>query len=534
MLAFDRSHLIRKTGIVSICRTAGVLSGLILDAVILASFGLGKQTDAFFVALAIPILIDGTLSIQVTQALVPILASLEKESGPNSAWDFLSNVITVWFLVVSVLTCAAMAVAVYVIPLQVPGLDAEAIHMASKLNMLLVWLIPLSGLAAMLQGALLSLHHFWLASSTKALTNICIISVVFSLHRSIGIYSLALGYLGGFAIQSTALWIALWRRGFRYRWSSSCRDPHLRNTIRMVFYPLTGQALGECRTLIENFFASFYAPGVLSALRYAGRIIYALSGVLMGSVVTATTPVVAYYLADKDREGMKSTVRNGVKLLLFMSVPVCVWLAWTGDSLIGLLFERGQFSKADTELTSSLMALMSPYILFSRAISITQTPFYAVRDTKTLVIGMILSFLSYLLLTPPLLYEFGVYGFPLAMVASTALGALIMLLLLRRSFGAMDWGRLRTFSVQLLGASGLASLGLLLGRQPWMHFAMSGWSQKLLAVGVPSLLGIIGFFAGALIFRLIDPAWLPGLLPFGLGKHYARNSQAAESFPKRG
>src|SRR5207249_12266740 len=116
---------------------------------------------------------------------------------------------------------------------------------------------------------------------------------------------------------------------------------------------------------------------------------------------TATTPVVAHYVAEKNGERMMATVRNGIKLLLFISVPVCVWLTFTGDSLISLLFERGQFSKTDAELTGSLMALMSPYILFSRAISITQTPFYAVRDTKTIVISMILSFLSYLLITPP-------------------------------------------------------------------------------------------------------------------------------------
>ena len=253
----------------------------------------------------------------------------------------------------------------------------------------------------------------------------------------------------------------------------------------------------------------------------------------MSSVVTAITPVVAHYVAEKDGERMKSTIRNGIKLLLFMSVPVCVWLTFTGDSLISLLFERGQFSKADAELTSSLMVLMSPYILFSRAISITQAPFYAVRDTKTLVISMILSFVSYLVITPPLLYKFGVYGFPLATAASTALGALIMFLLLRRSFGAMDWSRLRTFSVQLIGASALACLALLLGQQSWMQFATSGWSRKLLAVGVPSLLGIMGFFAGAIIFRLIDPTWFPGLLPFGLGKHYGPASPAAESVPKR-
>src|SRR5262249_41742535 len=155
-----------------------------------------------------------------------------------------------WFLVVSVLTCAAMITAVYVIPVQVPGIDSETMHMATKMNMLLLWLIPLGGLAAVLQGALFSLHHFWLASSTKAITNIGLLSVVLLLHRSIGIYSLALGYLCGFAAQSTALWIGLWRSGFRYRWSSSCRDPRLRDTTRLVLYPLTSQLMGECRTLV--------------------------------------------------------------------------------------------------------------------------------------------------------------------------------------------------------------------------------------------------------------------------------------------
>src|SRR6266487_6498971 len=80
---------------------------------------------------------------------------------------------------------------------------------------------------------------------------------------------------------------------------SSDLDPRLKDTVKLVLYPLAGQMLGECRTLVENFFASFYAPGVLSALRYASRIIYALSGVLMSSVVTATTPMVAHHAAEK-------------------------------------------------------------------------------------------------------------------------------------------------------------------------------------------------------------------------------------------
>ena len=54
---FNNDYLVRKTGIVSVCRVVGVLSGLVLDAGILAFFGLGQQTDTFFAALAIPFMI---------------------------------------------------------------------------------------------------------------------------------------------------------------------------------------------------------------------------------------------------------------------------------------------------------------------------------------------------------------------------------------------------------------------------------------------------------------------------------------------
>ena len=427
-----------------------------------------------------------------------------------------------------------------------PGLGAGAIALAGHMNMLLVWLLPLSGLAAMLQGALFSAHRFWVTSTTKAINNICIISAVLLLHRGIGIYALAMGYLAGFATQCLVLWFALRRCGFSYRWNCNCRDPRLKDTVRLVLYPLAGQMLGECRTLVENFFASFYAPGVLSALRYASRIIYALSGVLMSSVVTATTPMVAHYVAEKDFNAMKSAVRNGLKLLVFMSVPVCLWLTFTGDALISLLFQRGQFSHADAALTASLMALMAPerlpfdqhclmalmapYILFSRAISITQTPFYAVKDTRTLMFSMILSFGLYVLITPLLLFGLRVYGLPLATSASTALGAVVMCILLRRSFGPMGWIQLRTFSAQLVGAVAIACAGFFVGREVWLYFATPGVVGKLFAVGVPSVIGMTAFFGGALIFGLIDRGRF--LLPFGLGKHELATSPTADSIPK--
>jgi len=68
--ASEKSLLIQKTSVITLCRATGVVTGLLLDALILAVFGLGKETDAFFAALTIPFLIDGVLSVQFTQVLI--------------------------------------------------------------------------------------------------------------------------------------------------------------------------------------------------------------------------------------------------------------------------------------------------------------------------------------------------------------------------------------------------------------------------------------------------------------------------------
>jgi len=114
----------------------------------------------------------------------------------------LSNVITVWVVVACGVALAGLALSAYIVPVQVPGLGAGSLRQAIGMNMVLVWLIPLSGLAAMLQGALYSFHQYWLPSSTKAINNICIIMAFLLSYPTVGIFSLAIGYLAGLELSA--------------------------------------------------------------------------------------------------------------------------------------------------------------------------------------------------------------------------------------------------------------------------------------------------------------------------------------------
>jgi putative peptidoglycan lipid II flippase len=397
-----------------------------------------------------------------------------------------------------------MAVSSWIMPMQVPGWTSEVTGMAIKMNMILVWLVPLCGLGALLSGALYSMHRYWLASSLKAINNLAVIAISVATYRSLGIFGLAVGYLSGALVQCVVLWVVLRRNGFRYSPRVELSDPALRETAKLVFYPLAGQMLGELRTLVENFCASFYAPGLLSALRYSARIVHSLSSVLMSSVVTAVTPTVAHFIAEDELEAMKRAIRGAMKLLLFMSVPICLWLIFDGDKLIGILFERGKFSHADAALTSRLISLMTPYIFFSRAISLVQTPFYAAKDTRTLVISMVWGFALYLATMPLMLFGFGFYGFPLVTSLSAALGTGLMCLFAGRSFGRMGWEELRSFLLRLATVAVVTSLGFLLGNTLTSDFGWSGVIGKCLSALVPSLLGFAAFAGTALAFRLAD------------------------------
>src|SRR6266446_3101443 len=89
------NYLIRNASVTSLLRGIGVVSGLVLDATILAYFGLGKETDALFASMAIPLVISSALENQTPKVLVPVLThSLEKE-GPEATWDLLSKIINV-------------------------------------------------------------------------------------------------------------------------------------------------------------------------------------------------------------------------------------------------------------------------------------------------------------------------------------------------------------------------------------------------------------------------------------------------------
>src|SRR5262245_55044271 len=91
---FLRNTLLKRASILAGLQGTGAITGLALDALILAWFGVGPQTDALFAALTIPTLLNTIVFVQSPKILIPVFGGLFDRNDDGEAWSLLRNLLT--------------------------------------------------------------------------------------------------------------------------------------------------------------------------------------------------------------------------------------------------------------------------------------------------------------------------------------------------------------------------------------------------------------------------------------------------------
>jgi putative peptidoglycan lipid II flippase len=503
--------ILKNTSIISILNGLGVASGLILDALILSTFGIGYQTDAFFTALSVPLLLTSVFSVQCPKVLIPVFAEYFGRNDQAAAWGLLSNLVTTGFFVFVGISFAGMALSGVIVLLQIPGLESEAISLAVWLSRILFWLVLCQGLSSILQSVLYSQQCFLISSSGKLVTNSLTIVVVVLGHDHFGVKAVAAGMLLGGYVQVAVLALALFAHGFQYRWVLRPTGPKLQEIARLFCYPLTGHILSEAGMILQNFLGSFLGSGNLTVVRYASRIVQSIAGIFLGSVVQVTFPLVSKHAATNDLRAQRKTLLESIQLLSVVGLPICIWLIVTAEPMLMLLFERGAFSRADAVLTGVIIGLMAPDILLSRIGSIAQTLFYANKDMRTPFISTLIYAFSHTILAILLVRLLGVLGLPIAVSLASLSYAIYMITKVQSRFGPIGWSELWGFAFRLSAAGAVAVVGFTLGGRLAPITTVSYSLAKLLDFSVPTAFGIFSFIMSVFLFRLLDGRFfLPG------------------------
>ena len=498
-------HLIKVAGLTAVMSGTGAVAGLILDALILFTYGAGTETDAFLAAMTIPTVLNGIVSIQGPKILIPLFATLFDREQDAEAWFVLRNLLTAASLTFAAVSLLGVVLSGIIMPIQIPGLDARAIALAVSLSRILFLLVWCQCLASILQSVLYARHSYAISSAGKLVINtVTILVVLISGRARLGIELVAWGMVLGSLVQLLLLGLILTAHGFQYRWTFVPRDPRLRATVRDFAYPLAGHVLGESGAIIQNVLGSFLGSGSVTVLRYASRIVQAIGGILLGSVVQVTLPTMARRAAANDLCGQKRALMESFQILALVGVPLSIWLVLLAQPLVVLFFQRGHFSTADAAHTAAIIGVMVPSFLLTRFVNVSQQMFYANADLRTPFVSTLIYTIANVVFALVLVRPLGAIGIGTAVSIASICNLVYMIFKLRSSFGAVPWSDMRTFTLRLVGTTIAAGAGFILGSKLLPLVSASEIFGRVLAVAIPSCIGGGVFGLGVIVFRLFD------------------------------
>ncbi len=383
----------------SLWTLASRVTGLGRELLIASMFGASALTDAFNVAFRIPNLFrrlfaEGAFS----QAFVPVLASTREQDGDEATRRLVGQVLTLLFWVL-VLTCilgvvgAPLLVWALASGLSQSGAGQEAAVVMTRIMFPYIGFMSLVALAA---GVLNTWRRFAVPAAAPVLLNVSMIGVawwgrpVFEAMDWPSIYALAAGVMLGGVLQLGVMGLALRRLGIRVwpalqpaGWRAAWQAEGCQRIVALMAPALLGVGVAQVSLLINTQIASHLAPGSVSWLSYADRLMEfptAMLGVALGVVLM---PQLAAAKAGGDAGRYSQMIDWGLRLVVMLALPCAVGLLCLATPLVASLYHYGAFSDHDVRQTTLALMGYGVGLLGLVAIKVLAPGFYASQDIKT-------------------------------------------------------------------------------------------------------------------------------------------------------
>ena len=487
--AHQEHQLVRALGSISAATLASRVLGFVRDMVVALVFGAGGVTDAFLVAFRIPnilrrLLGEGALST----AVIPVFADYSVNRSREEFVTMLRAVLAAGLLALGVATALGIAAAPWLLRVIAPGFEADPAKMslAVLLTRVMFPYLLLVGLAALAMGVLNTHGRFFAAALGPALLNVGMIAAVVVLTRHVQppILSLAIGVLFGGVMQLAVQVPSLRRCGMLVGPSRALRHPALGRVVGLLVPAVFGLASAQVAVFVNTLLASLLPAGSISFLYYADRVMEFPLGVFGVALASAALPAMSRAAAVGNARGVGTTLSFALGLSFYVSVPATVGLILFRAPIVRVLFERGQFTPADTAATAQALAWYAVGLVAFSGAHIAARAFYAVHTPGVAVKIGVLSVVANVVAALALMRPLGHGGLALA----SSIGAYV-------NFLALGWAARARF-----GGFELRPLAASLGRTIVASSALTAWCVIALWLWP---VGVARFVEGASLLAVI-------------------------------
>ena len=411
----ERRNFLGGFWITSVATLGGRVLGLVRDIATASLLGLGEGgvMDAFVVAFRMPNLFRRVLGEgALATSYLPVLTA-ELERNRRSAWQLVSVLMTVLAVLLAALVilgellCAA---AWWWLG------EVHGVRLLAGLSAALLPYLLLVCLSVQISTTLQALGHFRWPAIAPLLLNVCWLVAAwwvaprFSPDKVAQAYVLAAAVVLSGGLQIAIQLPTLLALGFRFDfdWSSARRG--IAEIGRAMAPMVLGLAVTQLNTVLDSFIAWGLAAvpgeptaiawlggavdypmraGAAAAIYYGERFYQFPVGILGLALATVIYPRLSRHAARGERDLVAADLTSGLRLIWFLTIPASVGLMLLAEPLAKVLFERGQFTAADTARAARVIGCYASGVWAYCAIPVVVRGYYALADRATPVrVGM--------------------------------------------------------------------------------------------------------------------------------------------------
>jgi putative peptidoglycan lipid II flippase len=452
----DRAEVARSAAGLAVLSTLSPATGLAVEVALAWRLGASSTVDAFRIASTLLLLGWNLFIVEIMpNVIVPIFAECRARRAEQEGWTTAFSVANT-FMLPTVTVCAlAAAWPTLVVDLLGPGLTGPSqVYAASFVRCFALAVIPLvwSGAA----GSILYAYDiFWVPPTASICGNCVLLGVLVGLP--VALAPVGLSFAAFVASMCTLIIFgarlkALMRRvgvGAESLLRLQLRDVVARRAIgscmpllAMVLINLAGNAV-MYRVLSEQ------SPGSVATFGYASKMpqLVSLAPCALGVVMF---PRFAQAHFASTPEGFRAICTKGLRMGLYIVLPLAVACFVLRFPLTQMLFRRGAFSPEAAVITARLFGLLLLAVPATVLYIYLQRISYAVHDTLTPSLIQSAAYSLLILFAPPIGARFGGDGLCLLLVVINWLACALLAHRLSKGHSALDLAEMAVFASELL------------------------------------------------------------------------------------
>jgi len=454
-------RLARSTAFFSVATSLSRVAGLVREIFAASYFGVSGAMSAFTIAFQVPNLVRSLFADAAIQAaFVPVFTEQLEKGDKREAFRLASTLIFVVTLVLTALTALFILIVPALIPLFVGSKVPEGLTVT--LSQVLFPILVLLGTTGMVVGILNSYDRFGAFAISPFFWNVAIIVVLVAIEPLFRgqdrIYAYAIGVLVGTVIQLAIPTWDLRNTPFRLTRVLDWRSLQVRRVLLLMLPVTLSLGLINFNLLINSIFGSLVSERAPAAIDKAFRIYMLPQGIFSVAVTTVLFPTLARLAARRDYGDLRATMANGMRQIILLLVPAAAAILVLSVPMIRLVYQRGEFSAADTDLVATALFWFAFSLPFNGLFLLLTRTFFSLQRPwiPTAIAGGNLAITA--LAAVALYGPFGVAGIVAATVIATAVSVLVQIVILRGQLGRLELGRL-LWTTARVGAAAAALAG---------------------------------------------------------------------------